>query len=119
AGPPPCWVRPQRSGFSPYITLFQLCRSYRRLRYCIDGCHCQLLHASSCRGCPAARSLAIHRKCDGELATRTRSAVNRDISSMCTGNVLYQRQPQSTPFCVVNQRITDAIKLLKNLLLFG
>src|SRR3954447_5841198 len=69
------------------------------------------------RYCCAAVPHRIDRQHDGELAALPRRAVNRNLAAVGGYDMAHQRQSESTSFRVVHQRITDAIELLKNLLL--
>src|SRR5260370_21466135 len=54
-----------------------------------------------------------------ELAAVVRDAFQGDIASMRLRNVAHKRQPESRAFCAVHQRISTAVELLENFVLFG
>src|SRR5262252_5179789 len=82
-------------------------------------------HAGATRGagnsccCLPFPRRRVDRQGDGELAAFLRRAFHRYDSAVRLRNVAHQRKPEAGTFCVVDQRIAAAVKLLKNLFLLG
>src|SRR5215469_17976434 len=78
-----------------------------------------VLHPDSCRSYLVVVLILSQRKSDSELAARAGRAINRDLATMRARNMLHQGKPQSASLGVVDERIADPIKLLKNFPLFA
>src|SRR5258708_10373767 len=106
--PQPCSAHPRRSEFS----LFPW-----PLPWALPGTwHHSTLRGPSCC-CLRSPQSRIQRQRDREFAPFLGGAFDEDLPAVRPRNVPHERQPQSCTLDVVHQRISTAVKLLKDFLL--